>query len=519
MLDQLRKSALELSESLTKDYIWQRDAFDLQLVSRKGLLYLHGQSCYGDCVEDEWLIVYMLRQLTKSFPSAWARICDNDGEFLLIEGTKAVPSWITPEIDTNRVWIHDGQLKIVPLEAMQAAGVDLSVRQASLTLADAVRIIRTSPNSLVHLQSLENEVFRRLQKYPDHVTTSVHYARLILPRKIAYLLHSRPRAVAPAIEAFISRDPLTTKRVVDSAVSEVQLQFPPNDLVVVSVKEKLEVMVELSMKLTFGFEIMGSSAETSNSRVVREVGLLLKDLAEDGDDPEALPSNLEISAWPGVDRESDDSWLNINFEDFERELDGGSNQTQSGPQATRYTASGSNNPERESGFGDSNVQADLRRIVSQFQAFLNDNDAGIDGADFGEMDRDNDSVGEDEEDEDGASEISEGPEDEVSFDEEEFAPELKGYGALRLNPPKSGKESKPTAARNITAGDDGRSDSADSGSESDDEGELDVDFNLAKNLLESFKGQEGMSGPAGNILGMLGLILPRDEDDDEKIDE
>ncbi|CAK7235425.1 hypothetical protein SEUCBS140593_009278 [Sporothrix eucalyptigena] len=365
MLDQLRKSALELSESLTKDYIWQRDAFDLQLVSRK----------------DEWLIVYMLRQLTKSFPSAWARICDNDGEFLLIEGTKAVPSWITPEIDTNRVWIHDGQLKIVPLEAMQAA------------------------------------------------------------------------------------------------------------------------------------------AETSNSRVVREVGLLLKDLAEDGDDPEALPSNLEISAWPGVDRESDDSWLNINFEDFERELDGGSNQTQSGPQATRYTASGSNNPERESGFGDSNVQADLRRIVSQFQAFLNDNDAGIDGADFGEMDRDNDSVGEDEEDEDGASEISEGPEDEVSFDEEEFAPELKGYGALRLNPPKSGKESKPTAARNITAGDDGRSDSADSGSESDDEGELDVDFNLAKNLLESFKGQEGMSGPAGNILGMLGLILPRDEDDDEKIDE
>lgn len=35
-LDQLRKAALRLSDPLIKDYIWQRDGFDLQVVSRKG---------------------------------------------------------------------------------------------------------------------------------------------------------------------------------------------------------------------------------------------------------------------------------------------------------------------------------------------------------------------------------------------------------------------------------------------------------------------------------------------------
>jgi hypothetical protein len=47
--------------------------------------------------------------------------------------------------------------------------------------------------------------------------------------------------------------------------------------------------------------------------------------------------------------------------------------------------------------------------------------------------------------------------------------------------------------------------------ESDDDEELDIDFNLAKNLLESFKSQTGMPGPGGNLMGMMGLHMPRDE--------
>lgn len=41
---------------------------------------------------------------------------------------------------------------------------------------------------------------------------------------------------------------------------------------------------------------------------------------------------------------------------------------------------------------------------------------------------------------------------------------------------------------------------------------VDIKLNLVKNLLESFKSQEGLPGPAGNILGRFGVVLPRDEE-------
>jgi len=34
-------------------------------------------------------------------------------------------------------------------------------------------------------------------------------------------------------------------------------------------------------------------------------------------------------------------------------------------------------------------------------------------------------------------------------------------------------------------------------------GQTDVDYNLIKNFLESFKSQDGLSGPVGNLLGRL----------------
>jgi hypothetical protein len=41
---------------------------------------------------------------------------------------------------------------------------------------------------------------------------------------------------------------------------------------------------------------------------------------------------------------------------------------------------------------------------------------------------------------------------------------------------------------------------------------VDVDLNLVKNLLESFSSQEGLAGPASNILNAMGVRLPMDEE-------
>ncbi|KAF9195448.1 hypothetical protein BGZ51_000022 [Haplosporangium sp. Z 767] len=48
---------------------------------------------------------------------------------------------------------------------------------------------------------------------------------------------------------------------------------------------------------------------------------------------------------------------------------------------------------------------------------------------------------------------------------------------------------------------------------------VDVELNLAKNLLESFKSQGGLPGPGGNLLSRLGIILPRDEESNDGDEE
>lgn len=39
---------------------------------------------------------------------------------------------------------------------------------------------------------------------------------------------------------------------------------------------------------------------------------------------------------------------------------------------------------------------------------------------------------------------------------------------------------------------------------------IDADFNLVKNILESYSSQQGLPGPASNLLGLMGLQLPKD---------
>ncbi|PNH42792.1 hypothetical protein VD0004_g4593 [Verticillium dahliae] len=560
-LEELRKNALASAKDVASGYIWQRGEFSLEVKSDQGLAYVHGITDYGDSVEDEWLIVFLLRKLSLVNPNLWIRIFDSDGEFLLIEAANVLPAWLNPEMDRNRAWLHQGKLHIIPLNDKRSNKI--------LSLPDALAFIRSSPKSLVQSDLIDAEAFYRLEKYPEHMATSLHRSLVTIPRKLALALHEVPKAMAPAIEAFYLRDPIALQPFLSASAD---LHFPPRDLVTVSATftrvlfaqlrsqrfdlpqpwadlvqrasdDQARRRLDTGAKLACGFDMMVKRLERTDLRAAREVGLLLDDLREDGD--AALPTDDEISAWTDAGRDDDDAWLDINYEDFERELDGksGSGRKQDGA--------------AKSGFGDATAQADLRKLVSRFESFLNDDAAGVDGAgddDDDEMDRDNDtdSLGswdDDSEDEDKA----------VSFDEEAFArmmremmglpsttteaegppagapsssttsrekatsdqddqgirdlaaqfeAELNEHGALKLDPTPDTK----LAALKGKGKKEAEAEAPGSDEDESTDGEMDIDYNLAKNLLESFKGQAGMAGPAGNMLAMMGMQLPRDED-------
>ncbi|OBS19220.1 hypothetical protein FPOA_10944 [Fusarium poae] len=556
-IENIRKSAIDLANTLTKDHIWQKDEFNLTLKNEKGLLYLHGITDYSDAVEDEWLIVYILRELSKSHPKLWIRVFDTDGEFLLVEAANVLPRWLNPEIDNNRTWINTGHLLLIPVKDEDG------LKSRNLELPEAVEILRSKREALVHSGFVEAEAFYRLEKYPANIGDSIHHSLVTIPRKLAYVLHSLPKSVAPAVEIFYLRDPISLKRVISPTGTPL---FPPEDLITTSVRfskvlfaqlrsqrfdnppswvdvlrkaqkeappgeaDKAMTRLDIGMKLTCGFEMLSAKADKSKNRAVRELAIVLEDLEEDGVD--ALPSDEEIKSWKDTDRDDSEAWMDIDYQEFERELDG---------------KRGNNASSSKSGFGDANTQSDLRKIVSRFEAFLNDDSAGMDGAELDEMDYDDDESDDDSESED----------KEVSFDEEEFAKmmremmglpstdsnnskpkktthkpeppavdgedveiqklttefeaELNEHGALKLDPsaekqPRlkdTNQKERETSLSNIEEeGEDGS------------EEEVDIDYNLAKNLLESFKSQGGMAGPTGNLLGMMGFQLPRDEDED-----
>ena len=589
-LRDVQKYAASLQKEWLKDYIWQRQGFALELAkedgevrafrigtlesrltSGLGLSSLQGRTEYGDSIEDEWVIVWLMREISREFGDVWIKLTDTDGEFLLIEASGMLPAWLEPDVADNRVWINDGHLKIVK---PAAAARSSRKTDEKLTLPEARHAILKEPKRMMHSTSMEEEAFYRLRNYPDQIKKNMHQALLTVPRKVAYLLHSKPSYISPAIEAFYLRDPIALKPL-NSIAAVDSMTFPPKDLVTVSMKfprvayaqlksqefpapaafakvmptksaNKAFSRAETGMKITCGLEMLVNDSQHQDKPAVREMKLLLDDLAT-GD--EVLPTVSDIEKWDMT--EDDEAWLDIDFNDLEQELGARGSQ-----------------PDKKRDFGDKAAQENLQRIVKQFETFLNDDKAGPDGAGFfaedSEDDPDNDvsdadSDNDDEEDQDASfdedefsrlmqemmgmppevmkevmsgqlgagaadkakamkpedgkavsrvqeldDETSESGEEDMQTMMKQMEAELRGHGALNLKP-------KTTAEQAFLKNEDGDSDSSD-----DELEDNDIDINLARNLLESFKAQSGAAGPGGNLMSAMGLRLPRDEGDHDE---
>ncbi|KAJ5888476.1 hypothetical protein N7495_008517 [Penicillium taxi] len=556
-LSEVQRTAAEISKDLLKGYIWQRDGFKLEISKDDGIASLHGRTNYGDSIEDEWVIVYILRELTKRHKDIWVQVKDTDGEFLLIEAAGALPAWLEPEVADNRVWINQGDLKIIkPRQDNGKKTKKIKRVTEKLSLSDAHKIIQDEPTIFFHSTMIQEEAFYRLRNYPKQISENLHSAIVTIPRKVAFLLRQKPAYISPAVEALYIRDPIALRPL--KAKDASKLIFKPDDMVTVSVRftrvgyaqlksqdfpapttwtGKVPIpdgspaynRAETGMKLACGFEMLLHDPQHQDKPSVREMKLLLEDV-DTGD--EELPTDTEIEKWDM--REDDEKWLDISFEDLDRELKGKGKGTEG---------------EADGDFGDMSAQENLQRIVARFEEFLNDTSAGPEGANFMDDDFDTDSdVSMDDEES-----SSDGEDKDGSFDEEEFTrmmkemmgmpgfeqesnelvasmldrikevgdedgededeeddteqiqelsrqmgAELQGTGVLDLNQKsQSGKGKKGKKGKNGKGGEVG-------------EGEDGNDnINLAKNLLEALQGQAGTAGPAGSMLSMMNLPMPK----------
>lgn len=549
-LSQVKVAATELMQPLLKGFIWQRDGFSLAEDRKEGRRRLVGQTSFGDSIDDEWFIVYVLRELSKQFPSAWIRAVDTDGQFLLIEAADVLPVWLNPEVADFRVWINQGKLLIIPMEsARRHTGLDDGTSD-NISLDRALHWIADPNKSLQHSKKVEAQAFSRLQAYPQQIKDNQHHGLVVIPRKVAYLLHSKSSYVSPAVEAFYLRDPIAMKplRTIDSS----PLIFPPSDLVTMSVAftkvgfaqlrgqefsapppwaailrragtEKRYSQIEIGMKLTCGFEMLVSDLHSQDNRHVREMKMLLDDL--DTEDAQ-LPSDEEIRDWGTQD--DDDRWLDIDYQEFDKELGG-----------RRKTDQPANDP----GFGDKGAQQNLRKIVQQFEHFLQDEDPD----DMDDDDDDTDSNdGSDSDDGIGSPTSTHGDSAPTNNEEEdEFTAMMREMMGMPQNVMKemmTKSDVKSAHSRNpdktaVTQDSEIRHVMEQTEKELREAGVLDlhtqvepnealqsvengsddaeIDENLVKNLMQSMKNQAGMPGPASNLMSAMGSVENADEDIDK----
>ncbi|XP_077115220.1 protein ecdysoneless homolog isoform X2 [Ranitomeya variabilis] len=192
---------------LLADYIWQNQAFNLKYTSRKGDVPAHirGMTCFGDNIEDEWFIVYLLQQITKDFPELAARVEDNDGEFLLIEAADFLPKWLKPENSSNRVFFYHGKLCMIPVHQDEG---DLPGPASGMSISQALRLLSAHPGAFTASDSITKATERRIKGYPEKIKDSFHRAHCLVPAEIAAILKERPQLVSAAVQAFYLRDPI-----------------------------------------------------------------------------------------------------------------------------------------------------------------------------------------------------------------------------------------------------------------------------------------------------------------------
>ncbi|TFK57504.1 SGT1-domain-containing protein [Heliocybe sulcata] len=227
-------------DTLLPDFLWHRDPFELKVVTdpESGGWLLEGRMRVGDSVDDEWCVVWLLREISKKWDVVIS-VFDSDGEFLLIEAAEALPSWVTPTNAENRVWIYASHLHLIPLSHVSPPSSKRHRRdyprvrdedheepdaeeEEWLNPSDAVSLVRDPAVNTTTSKEVEDTVWKRISGYPIAARQHVHTTNAWLPLDIAKALSTSPALVQKPIETFYTRDAIQLR------AAQRMSRFPPS---------------------------------------------------------------------------------------------------------------------------------------------------------------------------------------------------------------------------------------------------------------------------------------------------
>lgn len=548
--------------------------------------FLFGASRFGDCINDEWFIVHLLKLISIQIPDSVVSLLDNDGDVILIEAALDLPAWLDPSNSDNRVYLYQGQIHIIPLPNTPAAILQVPTT-GRLLREKAIHQVRSNPRLTLASPAIQ-------QAIQDRTHHELHRSTCILPNKAAFVLLSEPQLITLAIEAFYLRDPFSMKacasmstfppaegstetviKFTKTTYAQAQSQkfYAPKPFRLPSVNDRNKFKhAELGMKVACGLEMLyynqkqrnqddttdidtysfdkdpkyaayvehlkklgyfrseraGSQLYKMLERQSKEQYLLYKaqdqqqDVvsydhldAEDEDTfrfsaqvfsngtsnarqrIDQLLSQYSIEALDqlvseNTETEDSDEWMNVDpqqLEDMLMKRMGNMNKSMMSDMAN------------ELGVSEENM--DLEAIMNNFENFVENSKSGVDGVVF---------PGEQEEEDDDSDEeyYNDDDEEPVQFDIEKFMSILRGEQDLGDVMEEMDQE---IYGHDKISGSFAKLSTNEEDEEEDEGAPVDVQLNLVKNVLESFKSQQGLPGPVSNILNQFGVVLPGDNEE------
>ncbi|XP_055372947.1 protein ecdysoneless [Condylostylus longicornis] len=238
-LNNILKEINSIADSISQEYIWHKDSFRLNIrtddnaqllltqegdeIKQKLPPHLYGISYYGENIQDEWFIVYLLSEITKKVPGVIARVVDSDGEFLLIEAADVLPKWASPDTCEGRVFIFNGKIHVVQNSPSNS--------KSALPSSVAITKIWSNPALYQVSTEIQNAVEERFKEFKEESFKNLFHNQIVrVSIGVAALLKEDPSLISSSVRSFCERDSL------DMKACKAMRYFPPEDRVRTSIR-------------------------------------------------------------------------------------------------------------------------------------------------------------------------------------------------------------------------------------------------------------------------------------------
>ncbi|PVU95933.1 hypothetical protein BB561_001498 [Smittium simulii] len=200
---------MELVAKNTEGFIWNQESptFRIHYTANESYFY-QGKVYFGDSIEDEWLIVWLMYKISLEFPGLAISIMDNDGEFLLAEAALDIPEWLTPENSQNRIFIYKNDVHIIPFE--KKLQKEFNGLTGLVSIRDALSVLNKNENNTKNLL-VSKRINLKIKDFPSKIQNMTHKAYCIIPKSLAIILSIEPQLISTSAQSFYSRDPISLK--------------------------------------------------------------------------------------------------------------------------------------------------------------------------------------------------------------------------------------------------------------------------------------------------------------------